>query len=590
MAKFNRKPTVTEAATAAGVPLPTLAPNHSALAAPAPADAATKAAINHEGAPGFLRTPEGELFMLGVVNMVGEDSYYESAEARDSRFADLVRKVAVTNPEWLVNFIGWLRGTANMRSASGMAAVEMVMARAQAKLPGYGRKAISNAAVRADEPGEMLAYWLNRYAPDGGKGSKSMPAALRRGLADAIVKLYSERNFIKYDSDKAAVRWGDVIDLVNPTTFRRELRGTRGDLLKHAIDVRHGRDNGIPESLDMLNFRAGLLATPAGERRETLRHMSTTGRNNLLRRAGMTWEQLAGWLPGGMDREAWEWVIPQMGYMATLRNLRNFDKAGVPDDVAQGVADRLADPEQVAKSRQFPYRFLSAYLATDTERWRVALEKALQASVANVPSLPGRTLVLVDTSGSMGGFSFGGYSSQTGVAFSGKSKITPMMAGALFGVALAAKGEQVDLYGFANGNPFRHIVRQGASVLRETEKFCRREGEDGHGTRIAQSVRATFKGKGESFKGHDRVVIVTDMQTFGADRYGVGPVGSQVPAEIPMYAFNLGGYQVTGIDTSVPNRYELGGLTDSTFRIMGALESGVDGLMAIDGTPAALTP
>lgn len=564
MAKFNRKQTT--AAQTAGVPLPDLSPA---------AEVAVPQHLGHEGAPGFLRTPEGELFMLAVVNFVGEDTFYEKAGERDSRFRDLVRKVAVTNPEWLVNFIGWLRGDANMRSASGMAAVEMVMARAEAKLPGHGRKAVFNAAVRADEPGEMLAYWLNTYAPNNGKGAKSMPAALRRGLADAVAKLYNERNFIKYDSDKAAVRFGDVIDLVNPATFRPELRDTwQGDLLKYAIDVRHNRDNGIPESLRMLSARRNLLNLPADERRALLRTNHRAGTlADLLRHAGMTWEQMAGWLPGGMDREAWEWVIPNMGYMATLRNLRNFDKAGVSSSTAKKIAKMLADPGNVAKSRQFPYRFLSAYLATDTERWREALEEALQASVRNIPELPGRTLVLVDTSGSMGS-----------MGLSGRSKMTPVQAGALFGVALAAKGEQVDLYGFANGNrPFRHDVRKGAAVLRATEKFCGRIGEDGHGTAIAASVARTYHG-------HNRVVIVTDMQTFAADAWGVGPVSDQVPAEVPMYAFNLGGYKVTGIDTSVPNRYELGGLTDATFKVLAALETGVDGLMALDGTPAALTP
>src|SRR6478735_11385373 len=92
-----------------------------------------------------------------------------------------------------------------------------------------------------------------------------------------------------------------------------------------------------------------------------------------------------------------------MGYMALLRNLRNFDHAGVPDQVAEQVAARLADPDQVARSRQLPMRFLAAYRAAPRLRWAAALERGLQASLAAVPALPGRTLVLVDRSGSMFG-------------------------------------------------------------------------------------------------------------------------------------------------------------------------------------------
>ncbi|MEJ3751036.1 hypothetical protein WEI85_48475 [Actinomycetes bacterium KLBMP 9797] len=44
-------------------------------------------------------------------------------------------------------------------------------------------------------------------------------------------------------------------------------------------------------------------------------------------------------------------------------------------------------------------RFLSAYRAAPSLRWGYPLEQALGHSLNNIPSLPGRTLVLVDTSG-----------------------------------------------------------------------------------------------------------------------------------------------------------------------------------------------
>jgi TROVE domain len=82
-----------------------------------------------------------------------------------------------------------------------------------------------------------------------------------------------------------------------------------------------------------------------------------------LRSAGMTWEAVAGWLQGPMDAAAWTALIPTMGYVALLRNLRNFDEAGVPDDVASTVAARLAGPEQVARSTDEPRSRVPARLA-----------------------------------------------------------------------------------------------------------------------------------------------------------------------------------------------------------------------------------
>jgi hypothetical protein len=143
--------------------------------------------------------------------------------------------------------------------------------------------------------------------------------------------------------------------------------------------------------------------------------------------------------------------------------------------------------------------------------------------------------------------------------------MTPVKAAAVFGVALAARGAQVDLYGFADG-VFRHEVPRGASVIREVDRFIKRVGEVGHGTRIAESVQATLRG-------HDRVFVISDMQTF-APGYGTGNVTQVVPRSTPLYGFNLGGYQRTAFDAGTPNRIEFGGLTDATFRMVPLIEAG----------------
>jgi hypothetical protein len=138
---------------------------------------------------------------------------------------------------------------------------------------------------------------------------------------------------------------------------------------------------------------------------------------------------------------------------------------------------------------------------------------------------------------------------------------------AVFGVALAARGERVDLHGFADG-VFRHPVAQGASVIREVDRFVARVGEVGHGTRIAESVKATLRG-------HDRVFVISDMQTFAPGPHtGDGDVTAVVPRGTPLYGFNLGGYRHTAFDAGTPNRIEFGGLTDAVFRMIPLIEAG----------------
>ena len=127
-----------------------------------------------------------------------------------------------------------------------------------------------------------------------------------------------------------------------------------------------------------------------------------------------------------MDKEAWESVIPEMGYMALLRNLRNFEQAKVSVAVKQDVIAKLTDPDEVAKSRQLPIRFYSAYKAAGKE-WDEALERALNLTLKNIPRLEGNTLVMVDASGSMTG------------PLSGRSQAARWELATLFGAALTLR-------------------------------------------------------------------------------------------------------------------------------------------------------
>jgi hypothetical protein len=475
-----------------------------------------------------------------VANFVGEDTFYEKARDRDGRYATLVRRVAVADPQWTARFLRWLRSEANMRSASLVGALEAAGAMVAADLPG-ARQIVDSVLQRADEPGEALAYWISTHG-------RAVPKPVKRGIADAVVRLYNERALLKYDTASHGFRFGDVLDLVHPKPAAD--KPWQGELFAHALDRRHGNGGEIPAALPT-------VATNAALRRAAAADPTVLLDADALGRAGMTWEDalsLAG--PSVHKGQLWTALIPAMGYMACLRNLRGFDEAGVPDDVAQAVAARLADPAQVARSRQFPYRFLAAYEQAPSLRWGQALDRALQLSLANLPALPGRSLILVDTSASM-----------SSRGFSAKSAMSPVKAAAVFGVALAARGERVDLYGFADG-VFRHDVPAGASVIREVDRFIDRVGEVGHGTRIAKSVKKTLRG-------HDRVFVITDMQTFAPGR-DTGDVTDVVPRTTPLYGFNLGGYRRTAFDAGSPNRIEFGGLTDATFRMVPLIEAGRD--------------
>lgn len=510
-------------------------------------------------------TDKEALFNLAVTNFVGRDTFYESAKNRDDRYAELVGKVALADPAWMLKFIHFLRNTANMRTASVVAAVEAAMARVKAGAPSkvtehgqsWAAQFVLVACVRADEPGELVGYFWSKY----GTNPAKMPNGIKRGLELAASVQYNQFNTLKYDTDKAAVRFADVIALAHARPVGDEQKA----LFPYLVANRqHVPNVELPAELEMMQARAELYALPEDERRNAV-----LDNPDRLKAAGMTWEALAGWGQGPMDAEMWDLMIPQMGYMALLRNLRNFDKAGISRRSVTQVKQRLADPDQVARSRQLPYRFLSAYKAVESDRWREPLGDALDASLVNIPELEGRTLVLVDVSGSMSapvsGYQRGGrgpYSSPG----TRESSMSLAEAGALFGVALAAKNGSADLVGFAT-DTFVHRVPKGASVLRQVDAFTRKIGSIGYGTEMARALT-------RHYDGHDRVIIVSDMQAFQPG-WGVRNVQDVVPANVPMYAFDMTGYEGSPLDTERPNRHQFGGLTDHVFRMLAMWEAGV---------------
>lgn len=482
-----------------------------------------------EGGTGYSRDPKSELFLLAVSNMVAEATFYEGADERDLRYRGLCRYVATDDIDWFLRFVFWLRDEGNMRSASIVAAVEGCIALRDRGMA-HGRELIAGAIKRADEPGEVLGYYLAQYG-------RKIPMNIKKGIADAATRVYNEHNFLKWDSDKRAIRFADVIEMTHPTPTGR----WQSTLFKQTLDERHGHaSDEIAYDLPTLRARARLMAMPV-ELRRTFIEMQGTAANDLAA-AGMTWESLAGWLQGPMDAAAWQAIIPSMGYMALLRNLRNFDDAGVPNNVAEVIGAKLSDPGEVERSRQLPLRFVSAYKAAPSLRWAWALEQAVNLSLSNVPALSGRTLILVDRSGSM-----------FGRKLSERSSLDYAEAAALFGSALALRAVNADLVEFGErSNPVS--FRKGDSLLKMPDRFSDNMGS----TYTAQALT-------KNFTGHDRIIIVTDEQAYNS------PVLSD--KTVPIYTWNLAGYGIGHTLAGKGQAHTFGGLSDKAFTMLALLES-----------------
>ena len=317
--------------------------------------------------------------------------------------------------------------------------------------------------------------------------------------------MYKDWSLLKYDTATNEVRFADVLELTHPRPNRKTfvLDGPlgyyeQGIVFEHALNRRHGRK---PDE------RLTPMITANKELREAVANgdYSVLLSPDMLTAAGMTWEDTLSLAGDHLDkRHVWEAIIPSMGYMALLRNLRNFDQAGLSDAVAGRVAAKLADPDEVARSRQFPMRFLSAYRAAKGSlRWNHALSTALEHSLSNIPQLPGRTLILIDTSNSMNDeFTTGkqrkdryGFAMTDRYGAPVRERTTGLKrwdAAAIFGLALARRCEQADIVSFGSES-VRFPQVAGEALLVTLDRFAH-DFFLASGTETAHAVRSPLRG------------------------------------------------------------------------------------------------
>ena len=294
---------------------------------------------------------------------------------------------------------------------------------------------IAKVISRADELSEFVViYWEDK------KNKKMIPNQMKKGLAKAFTK-FNEYSLAKYNRD-VAVKLRDVLFLCHAKPKDEE----QALLWKKLVD--------------------GDLPVPD------------------------TWEVQ---LSGGVDKkETFERLIREgkLGYLALLRNLRNMEQAGC--DVA--LVKAAIEARQNGADKVLPFRFIAA--ARNAVRYEPSLDKALLATVENLPQLKGTTAVLVDVSGSMH------------AKLSGKSDLTRQDAAA----ALASIINAEDLRVFSFADKIIEIPpRRGMAGIEAIVK------SQSGGTRLYDAVARV-----NDLVNYDRIIVITDEQTLGPNKQSFG--------------------------------------------------------------------
>ena len=225
-----------------------------------------------------------------------------------------------------------------------------------------------------------------------------------------------------------------------------------------------------------------------------------------------TWEVA---LSGGADkREAFERLLRdnKLGALAVLRNLRNMAESGVDEKLVKGALQSLNT------SRVLPFRFIAA--ARYAPQWEAELESAMYKSVDSVPKLAGKTVLVVDISGSMT------------AALSARSEMQRTDAAYGLAILLREIAEELAVFSFSD-RCVRVPARRG---------FALRDAID-----ASQPHGSTYLGRAleEIREPYDRLIVITDEQSH--DRVP-DPQGQGYMINVASYKNGVGYGQWTHID------------------------------------------
>ena len=285
---------------------------------------------------------------------------------------------------------------------------------------------LARVIQRADELAEFVALYWK-------DGKQPLSKQVKKGLAKAFTK-FDAYQLAKYNNKKAIVKLRDVLFMcrAKPKDAEQE------QIWKQLVN--------------------GTLPAPD------------------------TWEVA---LSNGADKKStWERLLAEnkLGGLALLRNLRNMAGSKVDESLVFAALDRMET------ERILPFRFIAA--AKHAPQWESRIERAMLKCLEGREKLPGKTVLLVDVSGSMDS------------PISGKSDL--VRYDAANGLAILAREicEEVAVYSFSN-----EVIR-----IPDLRGFALRDAiarsQPHYSTYLGEAVR--YINETESY---DRLIVLTDEQS-----------------------------------------------------------------------------
>jgi len=245
----------------------------------------------------------------------------------------------------------------------------------------------------------------------------------------------------------------------------------------------------------------------------------------------------------------------KLGYMALLRNLRNMEQAGVSEDL---VAQHLLAGAKTTKA--LPFRYVAAARAVPS--WQSNIERAMLLAMEDMPRMEGKTVLLVDVSGSMDS------------KLSEKSDLSGMDAACALAILLAGICSDLKIYTFSNEVVKVKLAenKKGMALADEIN-----QSQPHRGTYLGKALKQLKTKMAENKRKIERLIVITDEQSSDS-------VGS--PGDAKGYMINIASYQ-TGVGYG--NWTRINGFSESVIRYIQAVEeenTKLAGAKTLDSSPS----
>ena len=520
---------------------------------------------NEAGGPAYALEPKRALAQFAATGCFN-GTYYTDAESQLETLKSLMAQV--NDNVFLAKLAVYSRERAFMKDMP--AALTATLAARDTEL-------FHKAFDRVIDNGRVLRT-LFQMIRSGQFGRKSLSSSLQRAFQRWLNTASPEKLLSASIGHDPSLR--DILRMARPTppdNARRAMFGWLTD--KEQSKWAPATEVDLPAQIRLLvAFRTAETA----EQQVALLQGSSGDENRAALHA--RWDLLADTAKGPL---VWAAIARTMGPQALRMNLNTLQRHGVFEDAAmvQTVADRLADENEIRRSRQFPYQYFAAYLNSSDHVphvIRAALHKAAETACGNVPELPGPVVIGLDVSGSM-------QSPVTGHRGRGATtKMRCVDVAALVAAAILRRNPDSVVVPF-DTQAFDVRIDPSDSILSLSERLAK---FGGGGTDCSLPIiRANTNYAKRKFAG---VVLVSDMESwvYQGRPYFYGTNGSSgVVTEWQKFVQNqvrLKGGDITGpklicIDlqpnttTQAPERSDIlnvGGFSDAVFHVIAAFLAG----------------